>query len=201
MTDRIEEALRAPVPQASAAGRRLADRAAAEGRADLCYATFASPLGELLLVITRRGLTVLHYLDGDLDAELERLAVERSPRIVESTAALAPWRRELDEYISGRRRRFEAPVDWHELTGFRRKVLQATAALPYGESASYKEVAAAAGSPRAARAAGNALGSNPLAIVIPCHRVLHTGGGLGGYTGGLERKQLLLQIERAGRGS
>lgn len=201
MTDRIEQALRAPAPQADAAARRLADRAAADGRADLCYATIASPLGELLLVRSRGGLARLHYLDGGLDEMLERLAAERSPRIVASAAALEPWQRELDEYFSGRRRSFEAPIDWHELSGFRRKVLRATAALPYGASASYKEVATAAGNPRAARAAGNALGSNPLPIVIPCHRVTHTGGGLGGYTGGLERKRLLLRIERAERGS
>ncbi|MGA2469901.1 MAG: methylated-DNA--[protein]-cysteine S-methyltransferase [Solirubrobacteraceae bacterium] len=201
MTDRIERALRAPVPQASAASRRLTDRAASEGRADLCYTTFASPLGELLLVASRRGLARLHYVDGTLEETLDKLAVERSPRIVESAAALEPWRRELDQYFAGERQRFDGPLDWQEITGFRRRVLRATAAVPYGEAATYKKIATAAGSPRASRAAGNALGSNPLAIVIPCHRVLHTGGGLGGYTGGLERKALLLGIERAGRGS
>ena len=82
------------------------------------------------------------------------------------------------------------------MTQFTRRVLTATAEIPYGSVSTYREVAAAAGSPRGFRAAGNALGSNPLPIVIPCHRVLHSGGGLGGYTGGLERKQALLGIER-----
>jgi methylated-DNA-[protein]-cysteine S-methyltransferase len=137
----------------------------------------------------------LHYAGDDVDAVLEDLAAARSPRIVRSAGATDPWRRELEQYFAGRRRTFEAPLDWKEITGFRRRVLRATAAVGYGDSASYKTIASAAGSPRGARAAGNALGSNPLPIVIPCHRVLHAGGGLGGYTGGLERKQMLLALE------
>jgi len=192
--DPIEVALGAPDPEAMAAARRFADRAALGG-ADLFYATEASPLGALLLVAGKRGLVALHYVSGDIDVTLDDLARRRSPRIVESAAALDPWRRELAEYFDGTRRSFEAPLDWSELNGFRRRVLRATAAIPYGEHRSYKAVATEAGSPAAARAAGNALGSNPLAIVIPCHRVRHTGGGLGGYTGGLERKESLLALE------
>jgi methylated-DNA-[protein]-cysteine S-methyltransferase len=193
--DPIRSALGAPAPEAAAAARRFADRAAAGRSADLYYATVISPLGELLLVAGSHGLAVLHYIEDDTDATLEALALRRSPRIVESAKALDRWRRELDEYFAGRRRDFEAPIDWQELTGFRRRVLRATAAIPYGEARSYTSVAAAAGSPRGARAAGNALGSNPIAIVIPCHRVRHASGGIGGYTGGLERKKLLLAIE------
>jgi len=193
--DPIAAALRAPAPEAAAAARRFADRAAADRRADLYYAAVASPLGELLLVAGARGLTTLHFVQDDTDATLEGLALRRSPRIVESAAALDRWRRELDEYFEGRRRSFEAPVDWQDLSGFRRRVLRATAAIPFGETHSYSSVAAAAGSPRAARAAGNALGSNPIAIVIPCHRVRHASGGLGGYTGGLDRKKRLLELE------
>jgi methylated-DNA-[protein]-cysteine S-methyltransferase len=192
----LEALLRAPAPQAAAAARRFADEAAADGgQAQLVYATLDSPLGELLLVRSRRGLANLHYLDGDIDVQLDEIAARRSPKIVRSAAPLDAWRRELDEYFAGRRRDFEAPLDWSELAGFRRRVLRATAAVPYGEATTYKAVAAAAGSPAAARAAGNALGSNPLPIVIPCHRVKHVGGGLGGYTGGLDRKRLLLTIE------
>jgi methylated-DNA-[protein]-cysteine S-methyltransferase len=193
--DPIEAELAIPEPRAAAAARRFADHAAAERQADLFYGTLESPLGELLLVATQRGLIVLHYGHQDTDAVLERLAAQHSPRIVESAVALERWRRELDEYFEGARRQFDAPLDWRELSGFRRRVLRATAAIPYGEAKSYKEIASAAGSPAAARAAGNALGSNPLAIVVPCHRVRHAGGGLGGYTGGLERKRLLLAIE------
>jgi methylated-DNA-[protein]-cysteine S-methyltransferase len=105
-------------------------------------------------------------------------------------------RRELDEYFAGRRHRFEIPLDLRLMTDFTRRVLTATAAIPYGSVSTYRDVAARAGSPRGFRAAGNALGSNPLPIVLPCHRVVHSGGGLGGYTGGLERKRTLLAIER-----
>jgi methylated-DNA-[protein]-cysteine S-methyltransferase len=192
--DPIKTTLRSPSPEAKAAAHRFADRAAARG-ADLFYTVEPSPLGELLLVAGRRGLVVLHYAPVDLDATLVKLAERRSPRIVESAAALEAWRRELSEYFEGSRRNFEAPLDWQDIVGFRRRVLRATAAIPYGALKSYKAVATDAGSPAAARAAGNALGSNPLPIVIPCHRVRHAGGGLGGYTGGLERKQLLLTIE------
>ena len=105
-------------------------------------------------------------------------------------------RRELEEFFVGTRRRFELPLDWELIgTGFMRRVLEATYAVPFGTVTTYKTVAGEAGSPKAARAAGNALGANPLPIVVPCHRVLHAGGGLGGYTGGLDRKRMLLAIE------
>ncbi len=106
-------------------------------------------------------------------------------------------RRELDEYFAGRRREFELALDWALIGPFARRVLQATAAIPYGGVLSYAEVAAEAGSPRGSRAAGNALGANPIPIVIPCHRVLRSGGALGGYGGGLERKRWLLELEGA----
>ncbi len=200
MTDPLAHALRAaPVPQARAAARRFADRAAAEHEADLAYTTIASPLGELLLVAGARGLVAMHYLDESPESTLETLARKRSPRIVESARALDPWRRELDEYFSGARHRFEAQLDWEAMSAFQRAVLRATAAIPYGTTSTYTGVATAAGSPRGQRAAGNALGANPLAIIIPCHRVLRTGGGFGGYTGGLHRKHYLLDLEALSR--
>jgi len=195
MSDQLARVLRAPVPHAQAAAQRFADRAAAEHDADLAYATTASPLGELLLVAGARGLTQMHYLDGPLDATLALIAERRSPRIVESAAALDPWRRELDQYFGGTRRRFEAPLDWEQMSPFQRAVLRATAAIPYGATSTYTGVAVAAGSPHGQRAAGNALGANPLAIVVPCHRVLRSGGAFGGYTGGLARKHYLLELE------
>jgi methylated-DNA-[protein]-cysteine S-methyltransferase len=198
VTDSIETVLGGPAPEAAAAAARFSARAAREGRADLCYATVSSPVGELLLVASRRGLMALHYVEGDVEQVLDTLAARRSPRIVESADATDRWHRELEEYFAGERRRFDAPLDWQGIEGFRRRVLRAAAAIPYGEAVNYKTIATAAGSPSGARAAGNALGSNPLPIVIPCHRVLHVGGGLGGYTGGVERKRILLALEGAG---
>ena len=195
MSDPLLRALRAPAPQAREAARRFADRAAADHAADLAYATEPSPLGELLLVAGAHGLARLHYLDGPIDEVLGAIARTRSPRIVESPAALDRWRRELDEYFAGRRQQFEAPLDWEQMPPFQRSVLRATAAIPYGLTSTYQGVAARAGSPRGSRAAGNALGANPLAIIVPCHRVLRSGGGFGGYTGGLERKHFLLELE------
>ena len=118
-----------------------------------------------------------------------------SPRVLERPARLDEARRELDEYFGRERTEFDLPIDWSLTTGFTQKVLQATARIPFGAVGSYAGVAADAGSPRATRAAGNALGSNPLPIVVPCHRVLKTGGGLGGYTGGVEKKETLLKLE------
>ena len=194
--DRLSAVLKEPDPRAGAAARRFAERAAASWSTDLAYATLASPIGELLLVASRRGLTVVYYADRGIEAPLAELAATRSPRIVASAARLDPWRRELDEYFARRREAFDSPLDLSSLSGFRRRVLLATARIPYGAALSYKEVAAKAGSPGAARAAGNALGSSPLPIVLPCHRVRHVGGGLGGYTGGVERKRALLAIEQ-----
>jgi methylated-DNA-[protein]-cysteine S-methyltransferase len=195
MSNPIARALGAPAPEARDAARRFADRAAAEHAADFAYGVVASPLGDLLLVSGANGLVRLHYLDEPVERALETLARSRSPRIVASRAAVGPWERELDEYFAGRRRRFEAPVDWAQMPSFQRRVLRATAAIPFGSTSTYGGVASEAGSPRGQRAAGNALGANPLAIIVPCHRVLRTGGAFGGYTGGVERKHFLLALE------
>ena len=128
---------------------------------------------------------------------LESLAERISPRLLEAPARLDPVRRELDEYFAGRRREFDLPLDWRLTGGFTRKVLRETARIPFGETRSYMQMAASAGSPRAHRAAGSALGANPIPIVVPCHRVLRSGGGLGGYGGGLEVKRELLRLEGA----
>jgi methylated-DNA-[protein]-cysteine S-methyltransferase len=183
--------------EAGEAARRLAARMGAEGLADVSYATAESPFGTLLLAATRRGLVRVAFPEEDVDSVLERLARGVSPRIVEAPAPLEAVRRELDEYFSGRRREFELDLDWTLVGRFGRRVLRVTSEIPYGGVQSYGEVAADAGSPRGSRAAGNALGSNPIPIVIPCHRVLRTGGALGGYGGGLERKRWLLELEGA----
>jgi methylated-DNA-[protein]-cysteine S-methyltransferase len=174
----------------------LTDAATAAGLLDVAYATLDSPVGTLLLATTPRGLIRLAYVDhSDEDAVLEHLAANVSPRIMAAPRRLDEPRRELDEYFAGSRRRFDLPLDWTLTRGFARRVLQATAKIPYGATATYKQMAAQAGSPQGSRAAGNALGSNPIPIVVPCHRILHSGGGLGGYTGGVEKKRMLLGVE------
>jgi methylated-DNA-[protein]-cysteine S-methyltransferase len=200
MTSKLETILRGPRRRderdaAAAAARATAVRAAADGIADLVYATVDSPLGPLFIASTARGLVRVAY-EGGRDP-VEDLAARISPRIVEAPEFLDPIRRELDEYFAGRRVHFDAPLDWTLIGGFSRRVLHATAAVPYGSTASYRDVATTAGSPAAVRAAGNALGRNPLPIVIPCHRILRTGGALGGYGGGPARKQQLLELEGA----
>jgi methylated-DNA-[protein]-cysteine S-methyltransferase len=170
-------------------------RAAAEGILDLVYAEVDSPLGRLLAVSTPAGLVHLGYPNRALDSQLELLASRISPRIVESPRDLDPVRRQLDEYFDGARRDFDLDLDWQLTAGFVRAVLERTAAIPFGETRTYGEVAAAAGSPRAFRAAGRALGANPIPIVVPCHRVLRSGGALGGYGGGLDVKRELLELE------
>jgi len=175
----------------------LGGAAAAAGLLDVAYGKLDSPVGTLLLAATPAGLVRVAYVDDEHeDAVLQEIANRISPRVLAAPAKLDEPRRELDEYFGGRRRQFELALDWQLMTSFARRVLRATAAIPYGGVSTYKAVATDAGSPRGSRAAGNALGSNPIPIVIPCHRVLHSDGGLGGYTGGLERKRALLAIER-----
>ena len=195
---RLREAPGGAFDEAAArAAARFAADAAAEGLADVAYAEVDSPFGPLLVAVTRRGLVRLAYPDEDRDHALSQLAVRVSPRIVEAPAKLEEVRRELDAYLGRRRKGFELPIDYALTRGFVRKILRATAKIPYGEVSTYRVVAARAGNVRASRAAGNALGSNPIPIVVPCHRVIHSTGGLGGYTGGLDRKRFLLQLEGA----
>lgn len=170
--------------------------ASSAGLLDVAYATLDSPVGKLLLASTPQGLVRIAYLDGeDESTVLRSLAAKLSPRVLRSERRLDAPRRELEQYFAGARREFELPLDWRLSRGFGRRVLGATARIPYGSVSNYKRIATEAGSPRGYRAAGNALGSNPLPIVVPCHRVLQSGGGLGGYTGGLGRKRLLLGVE------
>jgi methylated-DNA-[protein]-cysteine S-methyltransferase len=204
MTQKIEQLLRRGAPnmqdiggEAGAAARRVSERAAAEGFADISYAPVDSPFGTLHAATTKRGLVRVAFPEESVDSVLERLAQRLSPRIVEAPASLDPVKRELDEYFAGRRRAFDIPLDWSLIGPFGARVLHVTSEIPYGGVLSYTEVATEAGSPRGSRAAGNALGANPIPIVIPCHRVLRAGGALGGYGGGEERKQWLLELEGA----
>ena len=188
-------ALRAP--GAAEAAERVAERAAREELLDVAYTTIDSPFGPLLAASTERGLVRLAFPEEPEDSVLERLSARISPRILRAPGRFDAVARELDEYFAGRRRAFDTELDWSLIGPFGRRVLGVAAAIPYGGVLSYAEVALEAGSPRGSRAAGNALGSNPIPIVVPCHRVLRTGGALGGYGGGLERKRWLLELEGA----
>ena len=181
-----------------------ADAAAAAARfastapADVHYALVDSPIGTLVAAATPRGLVTLSYEDrrgGGTDAVLDWVAAKLSPRMIEAPTKLDDVRRELDEYFEGHRREFDLPIDWALTGDFTRRVLQATAAIPFGKVTTYGAVAAEAGNPKASRAVGSACARNPIPIVVPCHRVLPGSGGIGNYGGGPERKRALLELE------
>lgn len=178
-----------------AALERFRDRATSEGLLDVAYTTVDSPFGPLLLASTRKGLVRVGLPNQDRDELLTDLATRVSPRVLDVPAQFDEVRRELDLYFDGRLTDFDLPLDWQLTKDFRRNVLRAVARIPYGQTRSYMEVATSAGNERAVRAAGSACGSNPIPIVVPCHRVLRTGGGLGGYGGGLPMKEALLSLE------
>jgi methylated-DNA-[protein]-cysteine S-methyltransferase len=170
-------------------------RAAAEGLLDVAYTITDSPFGPLLLAQTQRGLVRVGLPNQDAEELLVDLVERVSPRVLEAPAELDETRRELDLYFDGKLDRFDLPLDWRLSGGFRQRVLRAINRIPYGQTRSYTEMARKAGNERAVRAAGTACGSNPIPLVVPCHRVLRTGGALGGYGGGLPMKQALLELE------
>ena len=180
---------------AADSARRFARQAQASGLVDVAFAEMESPFGTLLMASTPKGLVRLAYPDEERDDVLEELARKVSPRLLQAPERLDDVRRQLDAYFEGHRHRFDLEVDYALTRGFVRRVLRATSRIPFGELRTYRVVARDAGNVRAVRAAGNALGSNPIPIVVPCHRVVRTGGGLGGYTGGLDRKRFLLRLE------
>lgn len=173
---------------------------AAERPEQIAFTTTDSPFGPLFLAGGRAGLLRVGLPGTDFDLLVEELAERRPADIDESSAELDPARSQLDEYFDGRRLAFELPLDLRGLNGFRRRAIDRIAAIPYGHTATYAEIAAEAGSPLAHRAAGTACATNPIPIVIPCHRVLASGGAVGGYGGGAEMKLALLNLEggRAG---
>jgi methylated-DNA-[protein]-cysteine S-methyltransferase len=174
---------------------RLAARASKEGLLDVAYATADSPFGALLLATTPKGLVRVGLPNQDADELLVDLATRVSPRVLEAPAQLDEARRELDLYFEGKLTEFDLPLDWQLSKDFRRKVLRAIARIPYGQTRSYTQMATSAGNERAVRAAGTACGTNPIPLVVPCHRVLRSGGALGGYGGGLPMKEGLLRLE------
>jgi methylated-DNA-[protein]-cysteine S-methyltransferase len=179
--------------------RELADRVVAEaagrGLLDVAVGELDSPIGRLLVAVTPRGLARVAFESEDRDRVLAEIALRLSPRILESAAVTGDARRELEEFFAGERTRFGLKVDRRMIRGIARDVLRATSRIPYGELSTYGGVAREIGRPTAARAVGRALGSNPIPVVIPCHRVIGAGGALTGYAGGLERKVALLELE------
>ena len=177
---------------------RLAAAAEAEGVLDVAYRTVDTPVGPLLLAATEQGLIRVAYPNQGHDAVLQALADRVSPRVLHAPARLDPVARQLDDYFAGRRRQFDLPLDWRLSTGFRSTVLHHLATdVDYGRTASYAALAALAGNPKAVRAVGTACATNPLPVVVPCHRVVRSDGAIGNYAGGVEAKRTLLQLEAA----
>lgn len=157
----------------------------------MVLSAFASPLGPLVAGATAAGVCLLEFSEPGR-------RVSPAKRQDGAHEHLAQLEQELDEYFAGVRRGFTVTPDLAG-TPFQRRVWDALCAIPYGETRSYEDVATAIGQPRAVRAVGTANGRNRIAIVIPCHRVIAKGGGIGGYGGGLDRKQYLLTLERGAR--
>jgi methylated-DNA-[protein]-cysteine S-methyltransferase len=204
MTDSDEQArqLLAPLldtgePDVARLHARLAAAASRDGVLDVAYRVTDTPVGSLLLAATEHGLVRVAYPAQGHDAALEQLAQVISPRILAAPGRLDTAARQLEEYFTGQRQVFDLPLDLRLSTGFRRLVLAHLPRIPYGQTESYAQVAAAAGSPRAVRAAGTACAANPLPIVVPCHRVIRSDGSAGLYAGGPEAKRTLLALEAA----
>lgn len=177
--------------------RLLELRAQEEGLLDVGYRTVDSPVGALLLAATPAGLVRVAFDREGFDAVLESLAARLGPRVLHAPARLDEVARQLEQYFTGRRTAFDVPLDRALSTGFRGAVHAYLPRIAYGHTASYGEVAAALGSPRAVRAVGTACATNPLPVVVPCHRVLRSDGSVGGYRGGAEAKTTLLALEHA----
>ena len=171
-----------------------ADRA---GILDVAYRTVDSPLGTLLLAATDEGLVRVAYDRESHERVLEQLADRVSPRILLAPARLEEAATQIEEYLAGRRTRFDLPLDLRLSHGFRRTVLSHLTEIDYGRTASYAAVAAVTGHPRAVRAVGTACATNPLPLLVPCHRVIRSDGSAGAYVGGAEAKLALLRLESA----
>ncbi|MDQ2796593.1 MAG: methylated-DNA--[protein]-cysteine S-methyltransferase [Actinomycetota bacterium] len=176
---------------------RLVAAAERDGILDVAYRVIDSPVGLLLVAATERGLVRVAFASEDHDAVLQNLAERISPRVLNAPARLDAVARELDEYFERRRQRFDVPLDWQLSAGFRSTVLHHLPEIDYGHTASYSTVAQLAGNPKAVRAVGSACATNPLPVVVPCHRVVRADGSMGGYLGGIEAKRTLLTLEAA----
>lgn len=176
---------------------RLAEEAHRAGILDVAYRTVDTPVGSLLLATTDEGLVKVAYAVQDHAAVLQELSETIGPRMLHAPALLDEPSRQIDEYFAGRRTHFDLPLDWRLSKGFRRDVLGHLARIDYGSTRSYAQIAAASGSPRAVRAVGTACATNPLPVVVPCHRVVRSDGSEGRYVGGEDAKHTLLTLETA----
>lgn len=176
-------------------GNELRAKAQAEELLDVSYRIVDSPVGSLLLASTPAGLVRVAFETEDHDKILELLAQKLSPRILKDPSRLDAVARQLDEYFAGTRHNFDVPLDLKLSTAFRRQVQLELGEIGYGHTWSYSQMAERIGNPKAVRAVGSACATNPIPIVLPCHRVLRTDGSLGGYLGGLEAKTELLKLE------
>jgi methylated-DNA-[protein]-cysteine S-methyltransferase len=176
---------------------RLELAAEAEGLLDVAYTTIDSPVGTLLLAATPAGLVRVAYDIEGHDGVLDTLAQRLSPRVLRAPRRLDAVARELDEYFAGRRRAFDLPLDLSLSKGFRQLVQRHLPGIGYGQTSTYRQVAELVGNPKAVRAVGTACATNPLPVVVPCHRVLRSDGTLGAYVGGLAAKTTLLNLEAA----
>ncbi len=176
---------------------RLAAAAQSEGTLDIAYRVVDGPVGPLLVAATELGLVRVAYASEGHDTVLQSLADRISPRILLAPGRLDTAARQLDEYFAAERHEFSVPLDWRLSAGFRNTVLRQLPEIGYGHTASYAAVAKLAGNPNAVRAVGSACATNPLPIVVPCHRVVRSDGAMGGYLGGVEAKRILLTLESA----
>jgi methylated-DNA-[protein]-cysteine S-methyltransferase len=198
ITEALRDTLTAGPRHVERLRARLAAQADAAGLLDIAFRTVDTPLGSLLLAATEIGLVRVAFATEDHDRVLEQLAERVSPRILHHPARLDEAARELGEYFVGARHSFDLALDWRLSAGFRADVLRHLPEIEYGTTASYATVASLAGRPRAVRAVGTACATNPLPVVVPCHRVVRSDGALGGYLGGAEAKAALLHLEAAG---
>lgn len=175
---------------------RFRSRAEQEGLVEVAYETMDTPIGTLLLAATRTGLARIAFAE-EVDDALVELSATLSPRLLEMPQRLHEVHEQLDRYFSRTLTDFDLALDLSLVSPFSRRVLDGTSAIRYGSYETYSEVAAGIGAPRAARAVGNAVAANPIPLVIPCHRVLRSGGIIGKYGGGVERKRFLLELEGA----
>lgn len=189
-----------PDPVSQRLHARLAEAADRDGLLDIAYTVVDSPVGALLVAATERGLVRIAYPSQDHDEVVDELARAISPRVLRAPRRLAGAVRELDDYFAGGRSAFDLPLDLRLTRGFRRLVQEHLPDIGYGQTRTYGEMAAAVGNPRAVRAVGTACATNPLPIVLPCHRVVRAGGDLGGYVGGADAKRALLALEEAAGG-
>ncbi len=174
---------------------RLARAAEAEGLLDVAYMTIDSPVGTLLLAATPKGLVRVAYDVEDHDRVLETLTQRISPRVLRAPKRLDLAARELDEYFGRKRQAFDVPLDLSLSGGFRQLVQRRLPEIGYGQTRTYGQVAELVGHPKAVRAVGSACATNPLPVVVPCHRVLKADGTPGGYVGGPAAKVALLRLE------